>query len=308
MLAWVLRWRARLSSSRVGVVLVYHRVGGETSGNEDLEILPAVGRDEFKRQLAHLRRHYRVVPAVEILPAIRARRRCSRFPVAITFDDDLPEHVREALPALTEAGLAATFFLTGAALEGPHAFWWEDLQRAVDTGSLNGLPHVDVGPTIARAPRAILDATGAIVRLSPSQREEVIVRLRDAVGPPPESSGLRTDEVQQLVEAGCTVGFHTRGHDVLPSLSDAELERALRDGRRELESVTGEPTTSIAYPHGKSDERVAEAARNAGFSLGFTTARGAATAETDPLLVPRTVADLSADALSLRLARLVAGA
>jgi peptidoglycan/xylan/chitin deacetylase (PgdA/CDA1 family) len=308
MLAWVLRWRARLSSSRVGVVLVYHRVGGETSGNEDLEILAAVGREEFKRQLAHLRRHYRVVPATQILDAVRERRRFARFPVAITFDDDLPEQAREALPALTAAGLTATFFLTGASLEGPHTFWWEDLQRAVDTGVLDGLPHVDVAPTIAREPRAILDATGAIVRLSPPQREDVIARLRQVVGPPPESSGLRADQVRELVQAGCTVGFHTRDHVVLPSLSDAQLDHALTEGRRELESAAGEPTTLIAYPHGKADDRVAAAARAAGFSLGFTTARGATTPETDPMLVPRTVADLSASALSLRLARLVAGA
>jgi peptidoglycan/xylan/chitin deacetylase (PgdA/CDA1 family) len=308
MLAWVLRWRARLSSSRVGVVLVYHRVGGHASGNEELEILAAVGRDEFKRQLAHLRRHYRVVPAAQILDAIRARRRFSPFPVAITFDDDLPEHTREALPALEEAGVNATFFLTGASLRGPHSFWWEDLQRAVDGGLLDALPHVDVGPALARAPRAILDTTGAIVQLSPPERDEVIVRLREAAGPPPEASGLRTADVRRLVQAGCTIGFHTHAHDVLPSLSDSQLERALTEGRRELEAAAGIPATSIAYPHGKADSRVADAARRAGFTLGFTTARGVARPDTDPMLVPRTVADLSASALTLRLARLVADA
>src|SRR3954447_12786756 len=109
MLGLVLRWRARLSSSRAGVVLVYHRVGGAVSGDEDVEILPAVGRPEFERQLRELRRHYRVVPATQILAEVRSRRRGERFPVAITFDDDLREHVRDALPGLRDAGVTATF-------------------------------------------------------------------------------------------------------------------------------------------------------------------------------------------------------
>ncbi len=54
MLALVLRWRARLSSARAGVVLVYHRVGGPVSGDQDVEILPAVARPVFERQLRHL--------------------------------------------------------------------------------------------------------------------------------------------------------------------------------------------------------------------------------------------------------------
>ena len=63
-------------------MLVYHRVG-ETVGDFD------VAREEFERQMRHLRRCYRVVKAAEILEAAGNRRRGRRFPVAITLDDDL---------------------------------------------------------------------------------------------------------------------------------------------------------------------------------------------------------------------------
>ena len=97
----------RRSSRQTGVALVYHRVG-ETVGDFD------VAREEFERQMRHLRRCYRVVKAAEILEAAGNRRRGRRFPVAITLDDDLPSHVEEALPALQREGLSATFFLGGA--------------------------------------------------------------------------------------------------------------------------------------------------------------------------------------------------
>jgi peptidoglycan/xylan/chitin deacetylase (PgdA/CDA1 family) len=303
---------ARLSSNRAGVVIVHHRVGGE-SGDPGLEILAAVSNSVFRRQLHHLRRHYRVVAAAELPDAVRSRRRGQRFPVAITFDDDLASHVREAVPALRQAGLTATFFLGGAALHGPHSFWWEDLQRVID-GRLvapDGIPFVreaDVRPALERSPRAILDLAGAIVRLEPRQKAEVAAALRAAAGPPAADGGLRAPDVRTIVEVGCTVGFHTLRHDALPSLSDTELEQALREGREALAAVTGRCPELIAYPHGKADKRVADAAAAAGFALGFTTARGAVTAETDPLTIPRTVADLTAGELALRLARLCRGA
>jgi peptidoglycan/xylan/chitin deacetylase (PgdA/CDA1 family) len=307
LLAVVIGWLARLSSTRSGVVIVYHRVGGAVSGDEGLEILPTVASPVFERQLRHVRRRYRVVPAAEVLTAVRARRRGRRFPVAITFDDDLREHVDVALPALRKAGLPATFFLTGASLEGPHAFWWDDLQRAID-GRLvapERLPHVDAAAALERTPRAILDLAGEIVRLPREQREDVAAALRAAAGPLPEESGLRARHVRAIAEGGCTVGFHTLRHDALPALPAAELGRALREGRQALEAAAGTRIELIGYPHGKADERVTAAARDAGFAFGFTTGRGAVTTDTAALRIPRTVADLSSGSLALRLARLV---
>jgi peptidoglycan/xylan/chitin deacetylase (PgdA/CDA1 family) len=305
LLALVVSWFARLSSSRVGVVLVYHRVGGAVSGDEDVEILPAVGFGVFERQLRDIRRRYRVVPAAEILRAVRERRRGQRFPVAITFDDDLVEHVHAALPALRSAGLIATFFLTGASLDRPHSFWWEDLQLAID-GTLvtpDEVPHVDVSAALERSPRAILDLAGQIVRLAPEERSDVAAALRTAVGP--RDAALTAREVRAFIDAGCTVGFHTLRHDALPALPDARLGQALHDGREALEAAAGGPIDLIAYPHGKADDRVAAAAREAGFAFGFTTARGTVGPDTDPLRIPRTVADVSASSLASRLARLL---
>ena len=308
----LLRWLARLSAARAGAVLVYHRVGGAASADPDLEILPTVPSDVFEQQLSRLKRDYRVVPSGDIIEAARSRRRGQRFPVSITFDDDLASHVRAALPALRRAELPATFFLCGSWLGEPRSFWWEDLQRAIDDRLVqsDGLPHLsegDVRAALERSPRAILDVTGSIVRLDPEQRRDVAGVLRAAVGAPPQRSG-GPEDVRAITDARCTVGFHTHEHEVLPSLSDTALNDALQVGRDALAAESGGRLELIAYPHGKADARVAEAARAAGFALGFTTARGLVTPDTDPHLVPRTVPDLSTGAFALRLARAFAGA
>jgi peptidoglycan/xylan/chitin deacetylase (PgdA/CDA1 family) len=300
-------WRARLSSRRAGAVVVYHRVGGDVSGDPGLEILPAVSRGDFARQLRHLRRRYRVVPAADIGEAVARRRRGARFPVAITFDDDLESHVSDALPALRDAGLHATFFLGGSTLDGPRAFWWTDLQQVVD-GRLvepDGLPHVpasDLGAALDRVPKAIFRVAAAIEQLDPSQQQEVRRALRAAAGATAER-GLRAEGVRALAEGGCAIGFHTLDHDPLPTLSDAELARAVREGRERLAEAAGQTIDAIAYPHGKADERVAQAAREAGFARGYVTGRRPVTPEDEPLLLPRVAPPAAPGKLAHRLAR-----
>ena len=307
--AFVLCWVSRLGAKSAGAVIVYHRVGS-SGGNPKLEILPAISIGEFDKQLRHIRRRYRVVPASKILEATGQRRRGGRFPVAITFDDDLHCHVEHALPALRRVGLTATFFLTGASFEAPHAFWWEDLQRAVDgrlvaADALPGVQEADLRDALERRPRAIFRVAEAIEALDRPGRARVEAALRAAVGAPADL-GLRTADVRMLVSAGCEIGFHTRGHDALPALSDADLEHALVEGRTDVEAAAGDSVTVIAYPHGKADVRVAEAARAAGFVSGFTTQRHTVSTDANALLLPRIVPALSAKKMTMRLARAIA--
>jgi peptidoglycan/xylan/chitin deacetylase (PgdA/CDA1 family) len=310
MLALLVCWLARMSSCRAGVALVYHRVGGG-GGDPKVEILASVSGGVFDRQLRHLRRHYRVVPAAALLDAVRSRRRGQRFPVSITFDDDLVSHVRDALPALQRAGVTATFFLGGNSLEGPRPLWWQDLQRAVDERLIEpgSLPHVDdadLRAALERSPKAIFRVAGAIERLDPTHRNEVAAVLQAAVGQPPSDDGLRGRDAQSLVAAGFDVGFHTLRHDALPALPDKALQEALHEGREALAAAVGRRLDSISYPYGKADQRVADAARAAGFTRGFTTERSRVTPQTDPLLIPRIPPAMSAGKTALRLARAVA--
>jgi peptidoglycan/xylan/chitin deacetylase (PgdA/CDA1 family) len=308
LLALLTCWLARLSSSRTGAVLVYHRVG-ERAGDPSREILATLSKDAFERHLRHLRRHYRVVRAVDLPDAVRTRRRWRRFPVAVTFDDDLESHVRTALPALRRAGVTATFFLGGTSLDRSRPSWWQDLQQAVDNRLVAALPHVadtDLRAALEREPKAIFRVAGTIERLEPSKRDEVSAALRAAVGSRAAEDGLRAADVHTLVASGCTVGFHTLRHDALPALSDAALDAAMRDGLDAVLAVAGEPLDAISYPYGKADDRVARAARAAGFTRGFVTGRCGVTTDTDPLLIPRIPPAPDLGKTALRVARAVA--
>ena len=279
----------RCSSRRAGVVLLYHAVGATGGPREPL--VPMIPRVRFRRQLRHLQRNYEVVAADRFLDAVVSRRRGQRFPVSITLDDDLPEHAREAMPELLEASLPATFFLTGADIDEGKSTWWQRLQRAVDSGVEVDdiaalLPNRD--QDLARSPaKDIHTIADAVIRLSPAEREEFGNNLLRLAGPDAGDEVLSVAEVNRLVAAGFSIGFHTRWHDPLTELDDAGLEQAMRENRQALEDLAGKHLRTIAYPHGYADERVARVARDHGFELGFTCERIAATPNSDPLLVGR---------------------
>jgi O-antigen/teichoic acid export membrane protein/peptidoglycan/xylan/chitin deacetylase (PgdA/CDA1 family) len=287
-------WLLRASAARAGAVIAWHRVG-DPPGDPSRELVPALGTGVFKAQLRHLRRFYRVVPASELPTAARARRRGQRFPVALTFDDDLASHADVVAPLLRRGGLPAMFFLTGATLQEPTPFWWERLQFAVDErlGIERRIGADDIHGAALR-----------VVESAPTERDELIAALESISARADE--GLRADAVRALSRGGLEVGFHTLRHPNLTRLGDEELERALLDGRELLAGIVGAPLRTIAYPHGRADARVAAAAREAGFGLGFTTRVEAVTGRSDPMLMGRIEAPFdSAGSLSVGLVHML---
>jgi peptidoglycan/xylan/chitin deacetylase (PgdA/CDA1 family) len=274
----------RFSGRRVGLAVVYHSVG-DPQGDPRRELVPALGTRLFAAQLRHLNDRYHLVSASELLEATTRRRRGQRFPATLTFDDDLRSHAEVALPILRELGLAAAFFVSGSSLDGPFTFWWERLQLAVDRGL--ALPEILQRSGPAEGRDDIHRLGRRIEAMAAEERDTVASDLAALVGPDPPEAGLRAADIQVLADAGNEIGFHTVRHDPLPTLDDQALRRAVRDGRSLLEEVIGQDVTVIAYPHGRTDERVAEAARAAGYTIGFSGAPEPVRPTSDPLLLGR---------------------
>ena len=215
-----------------------------------------------------------------------ARRRGRRIPVALTFDDDLASHLEVAAPLLRRLACPAAFFLTGAGLDGPHGFWWQRLQAAADRG-LDPRPALRTAGLRAGAEQPLADLAADVERSPAAVRADVAQALSQLVGEDPPAYSLTQSQVRQLARAGFEIGFHTRDHRPLPELADDELARALRDGRAALEAAAGGRLTTIAYPHGHADERVAAAARAAGYTDGFGGPGRSITARSDRLLLGR---------------------
>jgi peptidoglycan/xylan/chitin deacetylase (PgdA/CDA1 family) len=301
-LEWVVRTGIRWSGRRVGVALVYHCVGERPAG-ADRKIVHTLDQSAFRAQLAHLGRHYRVVRACRLPEEVARRRPGQRIPAALTFDDDIRSHVSVAVPALTEAGMTATFFLTGASLETPYEFWWERLERTWHSGADLSSVMLAAGVGIARD-ATLRQIAQAVEGLPVHSRRRFAATLAEVAGPGPLDAGLRAAHVRELLHAGFEIGFHTREHQPLSHLTDAELAEAVTVGRRELERAGPGPLRMLAYPHGDHDSRVERAADRAGYRLAFTTHRAPITPDSRRFALGRLVAPTDAGGpFALALAR-----
>jgi peptidoglycan/xylan/chitin deacetylase (PgdA/CDA1 family) len=279
-----------------GIVVIYHRIA-PSAGDPARELVPAVSVSTFGRHMRWLRLFFRAVPAGTLPAAVRERRAWQRFPIAVTFDDENPEHFYWALPVLRRTKVNATFFLTGLCLDGPRSTWWELLQGAVDTDlPLDGL--VGGGDIHTRAERVKV--------MQPEQRNE-LVRALERMG---ANAPNRAMTPQELIAVATEhdVGFHTLRHDFLPVLPPQDLSRVLLEGREALEEALGRPLDLIAYPHGGAGRREASAARRAGYRLGFTTKPTGWSPTMDPMLIGRIeVGEERVGALARRLADVLVG-
>jgi peptidoglycan/xylan/chitin deacetylase (PgdA/CDA1 family) len=184
-------------------------------------------------------------------------RRHPRF--AITFDDDYPQHVEYALPVLKDLGMPATFFLSGRALNGLGAHWWEYLEDLAAAEDIAAIARA-LGLRATTANDVLLACEG-----NPAIQARVPALLPTSARRPLDSAGILA-----LVSAGMTIGFHTLEHPVLTTLGDDQLAATLLTGREDLAALVGEPVSLLAYPHGKADSRVARAACSAGYRAAWT--------------------------------------
>ncbi len=76
-------------------------------------------------------------------------------------------------------------------------------------------------------------------------------------------------ELRALQAEGVAIGSHSLSHRDLTRLDDLTLRRELEGSRHRLEDALGASVTTLSYPFGRCDARVAAAAAAAGYLLGF---------------------------------------
>lgn len=111
------------------VVLYYHRVGGR-----DVWTKP---NEEFRNELAYLKSKYECISFRQLCERLNNDKPLRRRSVVITFDDGYRDNFIEAVPALKEAEMTATFFVATGFIEKQREFP-HDL-RALERGDIKAL-------------------------------------------------------------------------------------------------------------------------------------------------------------------------
>lgn len=205
------RWQRR----RVAV-LMYHGVVADNESLAEGDWLQ-VRASEFRRQMAWLARHYRVIGFDEAL-AGGAEGEDHRPCAIISFDDGYANNYRVALPILADFGLKATVFVATGRVGSEGLFWWDRLHLAAAGRTL---PMAEIARFKA-LPAQLLDA-----------EVDAYIRARGWHAPstaPAAYRSLSFDELQALLQsARVEIGSHTHGHQILENLSEAETVSTLSE-------------------------------------------------------------------------------
>lgn len=269
-------------------ILIYHRVLPAPD-----PLLPGVPDvRQFKRQMALLKRCFRVLPLGQAVHRLRQGTLPARA-ACITFDDGYADNADCALPVLQALDLPACFFIATAFLDGGR-MWNDDVIEYVRQAPAGLLDLRDIGcgllPLHTAADRAgAIDAILNELKYLPiGQRQAIASRLAPAVGP---ELMLSTRKLQALHLAGMEIGAHTDRHPILARLADdVALDEIVRS-KRALEHIIQAAVTLFAYPNGKPGQdygvQHVRMVAAAGFEAAVSTAHGVAGPGSDMFQLPR---------------------
>jgi peptidoglycan/xylan/chitin deacetylase (PgdA/CDA1 family) len=256
---------------------MFHRVIAETdpafSGADGTY---TVSTKTFVALLTFFRRYHRVVSLEEVSIAASGRRKLPEFPLLITFDDGWRDNLLYAAPLLAQFEMPAVVFSAMDAVSSPEPIWW---QERIFFAHRTGVLPASIADIRAKAPQSpaarlnpkgdILDLVCAASALDPEARAQLL----EALPCPPSSDRmmLRKSDLPELAQFRISVGVHGMTHLPLTRIKDAASEMAR--ARVAVQQNTGNEigARALAFPHGRYDDTVIEAARACGYELLFSS-------------------------------------
>ncbi|HZF26861.1 MAG TPA: polysaccharide deacetylase family protein [Steroidobacteraceae bacterium] len=225
---------------------------------------------------------------------LSAERRLPPAAVCITFDDGYRDNADVAMPILKRHGVAATFFVASAYVDG--GMMWNDkvieaVRVAPDCAALVRavLDRAPAAPTKLECARSIIAHLKYLDTAEREARADAVLRSAGAATLSPLM--MSRHQVAQLAVSGMEVGAHTVSHPILARTDDVAARIEIERSRAALEDIVQQEIASFAYPNGRPSRdftwRDVELVRAAGFRQAVTTSWGVAGPACEQLQLPR---------------------
>ncbi len=220
----------------------------------------------------------------------------------VRFDDGYHDNYI-AFQILRDHGACATFFLTSDCLDDRAVFWVSEVRhlllrttRPALTLDVKGAEYTFSLDALEAREAAVSQVTRLIKSCTIAERETVRQALRAALadGDKPFDGPqlmLSSDQVQDMLDGGMSIGGHTLTHANLPSAGLADARHELLQCRHDLQQRFGIGAMAMAYPNGGANAYVTEAiqrlARETGYDSAWTSSSGFVDETTDLFCGPR---------------------
>lgn len=262
-----------------------HRVGNDDGTAFHPNLFSCTG-ERFTEIVRALRANFDMIGLDRVLEMVATGEVPDRRYALLTFDDGYIDNYEVAFEVLRREGCSAVFFLPTNFIDGQGVPWWDRIAWRVahlGNGELR-VPGCEMPINVSRD-----DLEGSIRRVlrvvkdsSDIPMDAKVAAIENQVDCPNfEESGrqlfISWEQVREMRKAGMWFGSHTRSHQILSHLSEADQLAELSDSKRVLEERIGERIDALAYPVGGRDsytEITRQAAASCGYKVAFNFVGG----------------------------------
>lgn len=222
----------------------------------------------------------------------------SKWTVAVTLDDGYRNNLSLALPVFERFEVPVTWFVSTGFVENDLLPWWD----LVDFVARVAQPALTIQTRNSRCSFDLSDKQDRTCFRLQCRRwfqkadsdTASCVRHQIENSIPGELPRNAFASRQEIIEASrsplVSLGGHTVLHPNLARLSASDIQHEVGNGKKQLETWTGEPIRWFAYPYGGRehwDERTKRIVREEGFDGAVTTVRAYADQGADRFEIPR---------------------
>lgn len=276
------RWLTRHCFTVVG----WHGV----SFVDEHERLPAyfISAETLQGRLAHLSRHFRIVPLAELVRQHAAGRIAARQ-VALTFDDGMYNFSARAMPVLRTFAAPATVYVVSGTMQHRNTTCVLLIQDIVHRTKCTALSQGTCGMEKSYSLEGLaarqacfkaLTQTFAKLPNDPDIRKQFVSELSENldVDVRSEMAGdawryMIASEIRELSDEGISMQLHTHRHLNVVHNPNTVFEEA-STCRKLLEQVTGKLAEDYCYPSGYWEQAAWAPLRKAGVRSAVTCETG----------------------------------
>jgi len=277
------------------VILMYHQVLEENDVEKDY-VQPGlyVSRQVFEKQMAFLSEKYNLLSLERVTEILEKNQSPPLKSIVITFDDGWRDNYLYAYPILKKYNVPATIFLATDYVGTDKMFWFLEASILMTN---NRLTKKQLGELIAKYAgetdsSKILSDRGlknsddipsvrdwfieSLKRLDAANVQAILKELSARNEMTADSikvnrSMLTWEEVMQMNHNGIDFGSHGCSHRIMPALTDAEIQRELRESKRIIEQRLGREIKLFAYPNGNYSNHIREMVQDCGYVCALAT-------------------------------------
>jgi len=290
----------KLRKKHCAAILFYHRFLEDPFGFDQL---PHLNIKDFKKQMCHIKRWYRVITMDELADKLAGRKYFVSPSIVITIDDGYLNNYTLAYPVLKALDLSATIYLTTGFIGTDKAPWVDGLmdvlsltkEKELRSPELLGDETVDISTPKGKR-KAMIKLFNVMLQLEHQRKMFALEKLSKILSVDEASKGnanrkmLNWNEVIEMRGNNISFGAHTVTHPTLSKMDLEEAEREIYESKMEIEARVGRKVRHFAVPNGKvedfSDE-LKKYCKEIGLSTVVSTESGVVSDQSDPYFLKR---------------------